>query len=63
MEPSLLARRMMFSNCSGELKRPSAETVAVNPWPLGEGDAPTEPAANWTFCPRIAASTWVADMP
>lgn len=52
---------MMFSNSCGELKRPSAETVAVKLMPCGVGSAPTEPAANYTFWLRTAVSTWVAD--
>ena len=61
VEPSLLARRMICSNCSGEVKRPSADTVAVNAWPSGAGSEPIEPAANCTFCARTAVSTSVAD--
>ena len=40
------------------LKRPSADTVAENPCECGDGCPPTVPAANCTFCPRTAASTW-----
>ncbi|MNV55937.1 hypothetical protein D3C71_1481970 [compost metagenome] len=59
--PSALARRMTFSKSSGELKRPSAATVAVNAWPSGVGSPPTEPAANCRFWVPMALYTSRAD--
>ncbi len=61
--PSLLARRMMFSNCSGVVNRPSVATVTLMPWPFSAGSEPSEPAANCTFCAVTAASAWLAERP
>jgi len=54
---------MIPPNSSAVLKRPSAVTVAVKAVPSGAGSEPTRPAANCTFCPRTACSTWLADNP
>src|SRR6185295_13693411 len=48
---------MMFSNCSGAVKRPSADTGAVNSWSAGAGCSPIAPDANWTFWLRTCSRT------
>ncbi len=57
IEPSSLARMMMFSNSSSVTRRP---WVLIDSWKSvapGAGGAPREPAATWRFCSRIALTT------
>jgi hypothetical protein len=61
--PLALARRMMLRNCCSEVNSLSPETVAVNPWPLIAGSAPSAPVANCAFCAFTALSTWVVERP
>ena len=58
-----LARTMRFSKSSTRERRPRAFTVKVSAWPGGAGSAPTLPAANCVFCPRITVATSVGVMP
>ena len=47
----------MSANSSSLASRPWVLTASWNSVPLGEGGAPTVPAATCAFCSRIAAIT------
>ena len=48
---------MIAPNCSGVDRRPWLVMVSSKPEPVGAGGWPSEPAATWMFCSRIAATT------
>ncbi len=54
---------MMFSNCTGSLKRPSVTTGTVISTGFDVGDWPMAPALNCWFCFAIAVWTSVGVMP
>ncbi|MNR29997.1 hypothetical protein D3C85_1474220 [compost metagenome] len=53
---------MMSRNSSTVFSRPWALTLSCNGTSTGMGAAPMMPAATWTFCSRIAATTSAAVM-
>ena len=50
---------MMFSNCSMSASRPRVVTVYWKATSSGAGGSPMAPAATWTFCSWMAATTSV----
>ena len=58
--PSASVLRMMSSNCSASVSRPSVLIVYWNTCPVGTGGWPIWPAATCTFCCSMAVTTSAA---